>query len=86
MDATPPPDAIGPRPTRIRRLLRRALRERDTARFWSLAVAIQLIDDHRADLVRRIGQGHPQPYRRRVRQARRAWTVLRAVATALLRR
>jgi len=85
MDATPP-DAILPRPTRIRRLLTRALRERDTARFWSLAVVIQLIDEHLADLSRRVGRGSPMPYRRRVRQARDAWAALRAVALVLLRR
>jgi hypothetical protein len=86
MDPTAPSDATTPRPTRIRRLLSCASHERDTARFWSLAIATQLIDDHLADLSRRVAHARYVPYRRRVWQARRAWEVLRVVVVALLRR
>jgi hypothetical protein len=69
-------------PARIRALLRRATQQEEVERFWSLAVACQLIDEHLAAL-----RDHPAT---RPTQARRragccqAWTArLERVQAAL---
>ena len=81
-DRPPPPDVI-----RIRTLLAQT---RDTnapgARFWALAVASQLIEEHLAFLDHRLGRPATPTRLARCRRARRAWECCLAAVRAELDR
>lgn len=78
----PPP----PLRTRVATLRIRAKRQRGTERYWSLAVALQLIDDHLAALRRRAAGMAGRPQHARIQWAQRSWEQCRAKVLAALRR
>jgi hypothetical protein len=80
-NASPPPLRV-----RIAALRTRAKRQRGTTRFWSLAVALQLIDDHLGALRQRAAGMSSRPQRARIQWARRSWEQCRAAVLAALRR
>lgn len=72
-------------PARIRALLVRAREQAGDERFWSLAVATQLLDEHRAALERRASLT-PCPIRRhRIGCVLRAWEAHQSTVAAELR-
>jgi Ni/Fe-hydrogenase subunit HybB-like protein len=83
-----PDPNVSPPPLRARiaALRTRAKHQRGTARFWSLAVALQLIDDHLAVLHQRATGMISRSQRARVQWAQRSWEQCRAAVLAALRR
>lgn len=70
----------------IAALRTRAKQQRGTARFWSLAIALQLIDDHLVELRQRADGLVSRPQCARVRWTQRSWEQCRATVQAALRR
>ncbi len=82
------PDPHKPSSLRVRIavLRNRAKRQRGTARGWSRAVALQLIDDHLAELRQRAAGMTGRPQRARIQWAQRSWEQCRAAVLSALRR
>jgi hypothetical protein len=86
MDTMPPVRSIPAPNARVRMLLARAHHQQDTERFWSLAVAMQLIEDHLAQLHHRASLARGRSHHQRAQRAQEAWKARLRDVYALLER